>query len=282
MAIPFMRRAGATERSRLLAVWLLLLCPVLPLRAASWEVWDDCRLEADQYFDGDSFHVRHRSAVTIFRIYFVDAPETDGGYPSLITEQASHFKVSPSAVVRGGDTAKAFTAKFLAGKFRVLTRLQPAPGASRSQRYYGIVQVEGRRLDAALVSAGLARVSGELADFPDATQGREMMLTLRRAELAAAKARQGVWALARETIAEPLQDAVKPRLGGKAGAGQALSRINLNTATAIELESLPGIGPKTAEVLIRARPIKDLAALDAIPGFGPKKIEALRDLIRFE
>ena len=59
-------------------------------------------------------------------------------------------------------------------------------------------------------------------------------------------------------------------------------RINVNTATAAELASLPGIGPKTAEQFIRARPIKDIAALDAIPGIGPKKLEALRDLVAFE
>ena len=57
--------------------------------------------------------------------------------------------------------------------------------------------------------------------------------------------------------------------------------INLNTATAAELASLPGIGPKTAAQIIRARPLKDIAALDALPGFGPKTIEALRELVSF-
>jgi competence protein ComEA len=63
---------------------------------------------------------------------------------------------------------------------------------------------------------------------------------------------------------------------------ETLSRVNINAASAEELEALPGIGPKTAQVMIRARPIKNLEALDAIPGFGPKTIEALRGLIRFE
>ena len=47
------------------------------------------------------------------------------------------------------------------------------------------------------------------------------------------------------------------------------------------LRRLPGIGVKMAEQIIRARPLKDLSALDALPGFGPKKIEALRKLVSF-
>jgi DNA uptake protein ComE-like DNA-binding protein len=263
---------------RLAFLLLLLLAPMV--RGAEfphWESWDRCELVADQYFDGDSFHVRHQGVVTIVRLYFVDAPESDDGYGSLVSEQAAWFKVSQSTVVRAGDLAKAFAEKFLAGGFRVRTRLQHAPGASRSQRFYGIVEAKGRRLDAALIEAGLARVSGEVADFPDAASGQQTVLTLRQFEAQAAQARRGVWAFA-NGAKERLGDAVRPR----SVAAQAQSRTNVNTATMAELEALPGIGPKTAEVLIRARPIKDFEALDAIPGFGPKKIEALRGLIRFE
>lgn len=271
-----------TTRLPFLAV-LLWLCGAFPRSAVAddWQLWEPCELIADQYFDGDSFHVRRGSTVAIIRLYFVDAPETSASYENLLNDQAEWFRVGPGSVLRAGERAKDFTAKFLAGPFRVRTRLEAAPGASRSQRYYGIVERHGRRLDAALVQAGLARVSGVIADYPDAARSREHVLELRRMELEAAKARQGVWAFSHGS-SERLSDATRPRLGANAGGARDAKRTNVNTATVVELMALPGIGEKTAKRIMRARPIRHLDALDAIQGIGPKKIEALRDLIRFE
>ena len=238
----------------------------------AWEVWDNCVLAADKYFDGDSFHVKHGSASAILRLYFVDAPETDDGYGARIAEQAAYFRTTPAAVLLGGAKAKELTAKFLAEPFRVITRRQVAPGASRSERYYGIVESGARRLDAALVTAGLARASGAMADYPDATAAQRAMLDLRALEAQAAKARRGLWL--RTGFIESMKDVLhRPATPAR--------RINLNNATAAELAALTGIGPKMAEQIIRARPLKDLAALDALPGFGPKKIGALRELVSF-
>ena len=243
----------------------------------AWEVWDDCVFENDKYFDGDSFHVKRGKYSAIVRLYFVDAPETDDGYGTRISEQAAYFRATPAAVLLGGKKAKELTAKFLEAPFRVITRRQVAPGASRSVRYYGIVESGARRLDAALVTAGLARVRGETADYPDAAAAQRAVLDLRALELEASKARRGLWL--RTGFVESMKD-VLSRTMAQGPATQA-RRINLNKATAAELTSLPGIGPKTAEQIIRARPLKDLAAFDALPGIGPKTIEALQTLISF-
>lgn len=64
-------------------------------------------------------------------------------------------------------------------------------------------------------------------------------------------------------------------------ASSASAKINLNRATIATIETLPGIGPKTAAAIIAARPLKNLKALDAIPGIGPKTIETLKDMVRF-
>lgn len=74
--------------------------------------------------------------------------------------------------------------------------------------------------------------------------------------------------------------------GGAVGIGGARSSpmglINVNTATQAELESLPGIGPKYAQEIIRYRaaaPFQRVEDLMNVKGIGPKRLEALRPLV---
>ncbi|MDX2114292.1 MAG: helix-hairpin-helix domain-containing protein [Planctomycetota bacterium] len=57
--------------------------------------------------------------------------------------------------------------------------------------------------------------------------------------------------------------------------------IDLNHASAAELEALPRIGPALAERIVTHRaqhgPFRSLADLDAVPGIGPRTLDALRD-----
>ena len=65
-------------------------------------------------------------------------------------------------------------------------------------------------------------------------------------------------------------------------ASPASGRIDLNTATQAQLESLPGIGPKLAQEIIRYRevqPFRAVSELDDVSGIGPAKLEAVRDLV---
>lgn len=63
-------------------------------------------------------------------------------------------------------------------------------------------------------------------------------------------------------------------------------RVNINTATAAELELLPDIGPKMAGEIVAYRqkhgPFKALADVDKVKGVGPKTLAKLEPLIAFE
>lgn len=65
-------------------------------------------------------------------------------------------------------------------------------------------------------------------------------------------------------------------------SGSSGVKINLNTATQEELETLPGVGAKLAQNIIAARqkkPFTSLEDLDQVSGVGPKLLEKIRDRI---
>jgi competence protein ComEA len=59
--------------------------------------------------------------------------------------------------------------------------------------------------------------------------------------------------------------------------------VSLSSATAEQLDTLPGIGPVTAQKIISYRqqhgPFTSVEALDAIPGIGPARIANLQGLV---
>lgn len=71
--------------------------------------------------------------------------------------------------------------------------------------------------------------------------------------------------------------------GSGAGAPAAPSPVDLNTATAAELDALPGIGPALAERILQWRetngPFGTVDDLDAVSGIGPTTMERLRELV---
>ena len=64
------------------------------------------------------------------------------------------------------------------------------------------------------------------------------------------------------------------------GGPQAAGPIDVNTATAAQLQELPGIGPSLAAAIIAFRtdhgPFATLDALEQVPGIGPSKLSQLR------
>lgn len=60
-------------------------------------------------------------------------------------------------------------------------------------------------------------------------------------------------------------------------------KINLNTATEAELQTISGIGAKKAQEIIRFRdeqgPFKTVKELKNVPGIGEKTVERLKDML---
>jgi endonuclease YncB( thermonuclease family) len=147
----------------------LALTALLAAQALAWETFKNCRLLPNESNDGDSFHVMADGKEYIFRLYFVDTPESSKQVESRVADQAAAFGVSEDKVLKGGKDAAKFTERALRGNFTVVTQFQDARGASAMPRNYAMVKTaDGKDLASLLAEAGLARAFGATAVAPGA------------------------------------------------------------------------------------------------------------------
>jgi competence protein ComEA len=89
-----------------------------------------------------------------------------------------------------------------------------------------------------------------------------------------------------EQVVVPKRGAAAPAGAPSAGGSAAVPSsgpVHLSTATLEQLDSLPGIGPVTAQKILDYRQkqgaFTSVDELDAVPGIGPARLDQLKDLV---
>lgn len=178
-------------------LWLMIQAQkTAPLtkEVGKWVRLDKCELVDRRANDGDSFHVVYNREEYIFRLYFVDTPETDERFPDRLDDQAAVFGVGRQRILELGDEAKVFTKEVLKKPFVVWTRWQDALGSSLQPRFFAFVQThDGKDLSEALIGQGLARIHGVQAHHPEGATTADIRNRLYKAKTQARAAHLGGW-----------------------------------------------------------------------------------------
>lgn len=170
---------------------------------AGLELLEDCRLITGRNSDGDSFHVKHAKGENQFRLYFVDAPESEykeygGGENNgkRLDDQGEYFNgLDRKATAAVGKDARAFVLGLLkGGEFKVLTKWEDVVRPGREYCFV-IVNWEGREvyLHELLVAQGLVRVHTRGADLPQGRGWKQQRKYLEDWEVSVKKAGIGAW-----------------------------------------------------------------------------------------
>lgn len=296
-----------------LAIVCMAAVDVGARESKDWIVLENCRLISNPANDGDSFHASSGAREYIFRLYMVDAPETDEMNPARLVEQAKYFTITVPQAIEVGQAAKEFTREKLSEPFTVFTRMSDAMGRSKLERFYAFVQTKEGDLGEQLVRNGLARNYGFKAVPPGLRNSRFELEKLQQFEDEARQEKIGGWGVDTKRlnvhaqkptsfsvfVAEknarartlPLANTpsatrafrhsittVGPVEAKKSHAKEQieLGRIDINTATEKELRMIPGVGPVMASRIIAARPFRSADDLKKVNGIGDKKYATIR------
>ena len=264
--------------------------------------------------DGDSFHVSAGEKEYLFRLYLVDAPETDEMTPRRLIEQAKYFSITVPEAIEVGRVAKDFTQQKLSQPFTIFTHLSDAMGQSRLERFYAFVKTKEGDLGEQLVRNGLARSYGFKSAPPGLTSSRIEVEKLQQFEDEAKREKIGAWGAnagrlnaraqtpsafssfvadgkTRSRSAPPVSSVISSiaksgtsitrsspigTTGSHAKEKIPLGNIDINTATEKELTTVPGIGHVMAARIIAARPFRSADDLKKVSGIGDKKYAQMR------
>jgi DNA uptake protein ComE-like DNA-binding protein len=308
-------RVGVSALIAVIVVWSASVDLRARDQSKEWIVLKYCRLIPNPANDGDSFHVSAGEKEYLFRLYLVDAPETDEMTPRRLIEQAKYLSITVPQAIEVGRAAKDFTQEKLSQPFTVFTHMSDAMGQSRLERFYAFVETKEGDLGEQLVRNGLARSYGFKTAPPGLTSSRIEVEKLQQFEDEAKREKIGAWGVdagrlnahaqtpsafssfradgkTRSRSAPPdsspvLSPVAKPAAsitrsrpvetrGSHAKDKIPLGNIDINTATEKELTTVPGIGHVMAARIIAARPFRSADDLKRVSGIGDKKYGQIR------
>lgn len=282
---------GECYPSGVMSRWLIVFVALAGSAFGQLQKLANCTLAPTEWADGDSFQVRLPDGkLQTIRLYGVDCIEIhvqgDDSNARRLRDQRRYFGIKEILTAKAvGEEAKQETARLLAKPFTVVTAFADGRGDGRFSRVYAFVETsDGRDLSEALVSKGLARAFGVVRQLPDGTQGDEWQEELKDLELTAARSGLGAWKhtdwaklpeFRKEARSETAElDAAKGHR--KAGENKP---VDINLASRDELMTLPGIGEKTANRIIGARPFKSIDDLGKVQGIGEASLKRLRPFL---
>ena len=257
---------GTTRSTRWgLSPRVLLLVAVLALVAVVWGVTQFSAAPRAEQFASPSASAESVQAV--------------GAQQSPGTQSTAQPSANPSESAQGGASGEATVRVHVAGAVN-------NPGVYT-------LPAQGRAVDAIAAASGAAADADlDRVNLAGALSDGVQIYVPHRGETAApaqiqpnggtANAGQGNAAngAAQNNAAQP-QPARTLTASGSAQKGS--TPVNINTATAEELQSLPRIGPAMAQRIIAWREahggFRSVDELDAVPGIGPSMLENLRPLV---
>ena len=262
----------------LFSILFLSCCLATALPAAELETIENATLIDAGLNDGDSFKVKADGKVLHLRLYYVDCPETTASKATRdrILEQQYYFGLQDTkAVMRLGKQATEYVKRVLSQPFTIYTSYAKAPGGSTIGRHYAFIKThDGRDLGHLLVEQGLARVYGESHQAPDGAPSKFVRKELRNVLDFAILKRNGIW---KEADPKLLIQGRKILLEEEKKWGKKCDTpIDLNTASKEQLQEIPGVGPATAEKIVKGRPYQSVDDLLKIPGIGKKTLAKIR------
>lgn len=249
-------------------------------RAKQLSTFKECILIDTPWADGDSFLVRFPDGKEqTVRLYGVDCLEMhvqgDDSNARRLRDQRRYFSIADILDAKAmGETARKAAFELMAEPFTVHTAFVDGRGDSRFSRIYAFVTLSnGQDLAETLVTKGLARAYGITRERHDGIRSNEWRERLKDLELVASRNGVGAWALTDwNKLPAERQEARKEQyeIDMARGIGQIPenSTINLNSADKETLITVPGVGPKLAEEIVRARPFKKIEDLRLVPGVG--------------